>query len=188
MKLLAALSCAAVALLISSRSADAARVRIQIEPNDRLRYANLAVGESACTDVVDVDYSSIYLYGELEKLGEDVTFHRSAIAAENLGEFTTMRVPGLEGKTIGDVFVVMREAGCLPFYIGGAVRDQFLNRVPADADVQVDCPIEYFVEVCIANWGESNCRHGSHLAHVGNNKVVSGIWISAQRTPDFTSL
>lgn len=164
------LSYAAVALLTLSYSVSAARVKIQLEPN--FSYADLVSGESACTDVVDVERSSIDLYGNLEQLREYVTFHRSAIATENLAVFTTTRVPGLDGQTIGDVFEVMREAECLPFYIGGAVRDQFLNRVPSDADVEVDCSIDYFVEVCIANWGASNCRRGGHLAHVGNNTIV----------------
>lgn len=167
----AVLSCTAVVLLTLSHSVSAARVKIHLEPNFSRLYADKTSGESACTDVVGVERSSLDLYGDLEELGEIVTFHRSAIATENLAVFTTMRVPGLDGQTIEDVFEVMQSVGCLPFYIGGAVRDQFLNRVPSDADVEVDCPIDYFVEVCIENWGESNCRAGGGLAHVGNNNA-----------------
>lgn len=170
MTVLTVLGC--VTLLALSHSVTAARVRIHLESDFPSLYADQVSGESACTDVRDVDRSSIKLYGHLDKLGADVTFHKSNIASENLAVFSTLRVPGLGGLTIEDVFEVMRASECLPYYIGGAVRDQFLNRVPADADVEVDCPIDYFVKVCIKNWGESNCRHGSHLAHVGNNKIV----------------
>ncbi len=56
-----------------------------------------------------------------------------------------------------------------PFFFGGAVRDQFLGRSPNDADVEIDCPIETFFNVCISAYGEANCDQSSSrpLGHVG---------------------
>lgn len=81
-----------------------------------------------------------------------------------------MKVPGLKGQTVDDVFKVLQAGHCYPYYLGGSVRDQFLNRTPNDADVEVDCSMMQFTKVCVATWGEMNCHYteGKHVAHIGN--------------------
>ena len=131
---------------------------------------------TACDDFVEVERESLTLRGNLSMLAERVKFYRSQYATENLMFILPRSVPGLGDQTVGDVFNALRDAECYPLIIGGSVRDQFLGRTPRDVDVEVDCPIEELVEVCVATWGAHNCRRrpGSPLAHIGNETLGEG--------------
>ena len=49
------------------------------------------------------------------------------------------------------------------------MRDQFLERVPGDVDVEVDCDIFRVYNVCVSSWGEKNCQINTRTlrAHIG---------------------
>lgn len=155
-------------------AASALRVKIQLLASEYpALYAKHAIANGSCSDVVQVQRSSLTLYGNLKQLGPDVKFWRSKTARENLALFGTMKVPGLSGETVDEVFEALRKGNCYPYYIGGSVRDQFLNRTPNDADVEVDCSMAVFVKLCIEKWGETNCHYrvGKQVAHIGNTTV-----------------
>ena len=146
------------------------RIKIKLDPENLALYTRHYKRNGSCSDSVQIQRSNLTLYGNLKQLGNDVKFWRSAVAKDNLGLFGRMKVPGLKGQTVDDVFQVLRAGHCYPYYIGGSVRDQFLNRTPNDADVEVDCSMTQFVKVCIAKWGVINCQYtdGKHVAHIGN--------------------
>lgn len=166
--LLAVLTLGMLALTVSG-----VRVKIQLDIDYPALYATHASGNGSCSDMVQVHRSNLTLYGNLKQLGPDVKFWRSRIARENLALFGTMKVPGLKGGTVGQVFETLRKGNCYPYFLGGSVRDQFLNRTPNDADVEVDCSMALFVKLCVENWGKSNCHYttGKHVAHIGNATV-----------------
>ena len=177
MAVLHSLLWSAVCVLVlhgAGRGVDGARLKIQLHPDFPSLYARHLVGSnSSCSDVVAVKPSNVTLYGNLKDLGPDVKFWRSAIAREHLAVFERTKVPGLNGKTVGDVFAELRNGHCFPYFLGGSVRDQFLNRVPNDADVEVDCSMSDFAKLCIEKWGKSNCQYtpGKPVAHIGNATV-----------------
>lgn len=140
----------------------------------RMRRGTAAT--TACDDLEEVERDSLTLQGNLMMLHERVKFYRSQYATDNLMFILPRSVPGLGDQTVEDVFEVLRAAECFPLIIGGGVRDQFLGRTPRDVDVEVDCPIEKLVEVCIEAWGPHNCRRspGSPLAHIGNETLGDG--------------
>lgn len=168
------LVCILCALVLLSGEVSGVRVKIALDVDYPALYAQQAnKNNGSCSDVVEVHHSNVSLYGNLKELGPNVKFWRSRIARENLALFGAMKVPGLGGETVNQVFDALRKGNCYPYYIGGSVRDQFLNRTPNDADVEVDCSMPAFVKLCIEKWGESNCQHaaGRHVAHIGNTTV-----------------
>ena len=165
--------------LLSLLSVSALSLKISLQPDFTTLQQHLlgaAAENGSCTDAVPVDCSNLTLYGNLRNLGPHVKFWRSASARANLALFQSMRVPGLRGEetTVGDVFKVLRQGHCYPFFLGGSVRDQFLNRVPNDADVEVDCSMAAFLKLCMQKWGRGNCAGSvtGHVAHVGNTTAL----------------
>ena len=164
-----------VCLVLAVSQVQAARIKIQLTKESielyRAHIFKRQASGSACNDNMVVERSSLTLPGGLNRLDNRVTFYRSEIAKNNLDLFQNMLVPGLEGSTVRDVFLVLRNGGCLPFFYGGTVRDQYLNRTPKDADVEVDCSLDVFDRVCKAAWGHTNCRIGGIRGHVGNQAI-----------------
>ena len=161
-------------LALSHVEVDGVRVKVQLEDNFPALYtAKRAQTNSSCSDIVPVSHSKLTLYGNLKKLGTSVKFWRSNIARDNLALFSDMKVPGLKGETVEQVFDTLRRGNCYPYYIGGAVRDQFLNRTPNDADVEVDCSMAAFAKLCLEKWGKNNCHYVQNrpVAHIGNTTV-----------------
>lgn len=153
-------------------------VRLKIQLHKDYRMDKLLTSAGSCSDMTEVQRSSLTLYGRLNDLGPRVKFWKSSTASTDLRYLETIRVPGLSGgQTVGEVFDVLRKGGCLPFFIGGSVRDQFLDRTPNDADVEVDCSIVRLVQICTKNWGVYNCYNfpGSHVVHIGNTTVDRGL-------------
>lgn len=160
-------------ICVLALTASGIRVKIQLDIDYPILYAKHASGNGSCSDKVQVQRSNLTLYGNLKQLGSNVKFWRSHIAKENLALFGSMKVPGLNGETVGQVFEALRKGNCYPYFLGGSVRDQFLNRTPNDADVEVDCSMAVFVKLCIEKWGKNNCHHtaGKHVAHIGNSTL-----------------
>ncbi len=125
---------------------------------------------SSCQDLHEVDRSRLALYGHLNDLGDSVKFWSSAVVTKKMKHIENIKVAGLNGQTIGDIFEVLRQNGCYPFLYGGSVRDQILDQPPVDADIEVDCTLAELLRVCVDNWGEYNCKRypHSHIAHIGN--------------------
>lgn len=173
MSILASVSTILCLLSLHQDIVSGVRVKIPLHPTFHALYAQNLVTNGSCYDTVPVQRSNVTLYGNLNKLGPDVKFWRSATARANLAMFETMEVPGLSGETVGGIFSVLRKGHCYPFFLGGSVRDQFLNRVPNDADVEVDCSMATFLKLCVQKWGESNCQGNAtkHVAHIGNTTV-----------------
>lgn len=149
-------------------------VRLKIPLHKDFEVDKFPGSAGSCVDMSEVARSSLTLYGHLNELGPKVRFWKSSMATTNLKYFETMKVPGLSGRqTVGEVFDVLRKGDCFPFFLGGSVRDQFLDRTPNDADVEVDCSIVRFMQLCIENWGVYNCHSfpGSQVAHIGNTTV-----------------
>ncbi len=163
------ITCLACMLMVQ-QAAYAARIKISIPEGYSKEWHRMKRlgSQTSCDDVVEVARSSLILPGRLNVLDNRVKFWRSVSARNNLEVFQTMAVPGLGGTTVGEVFGVLRDASCFPFFFGGAVRDQFLGREPNDADVEVDCTKERLLEVCIQNWGSTNCQSTSSIVHIGN--------------------
>ena len=84
-------------------------------------------------------------------MNDRVRFFRSANAQIKLNNIQDMTVLGINA-TVKIVFKKLRDGGCLPFFMGGSVRDQFLNRDINDVDIQVDCTIERFLQICVREW------------------------------------
>ena len=164
-------------ICVLTLAASGVRVKIQLDKDYPALYAKHAAASGSCSDMVQVPRSHLRLYGNLTQLGTDVKFWRSHTAKVNLALFEHMKVPGLKGQTVAHVFAVLRKGKCYPYFLGGSVRDQFLNRTPNDADVEVDCSMAAFIKLCVAKWGESNCHYtaGNKVAHVGNSTVDPGL-------------
>lgn len=162
-----------ICVLAFTCTVSAVRVKIQLGGDYPTVYAKRATGNGSCSDMVQVQRSNLTLYGHLKQLGTDVKFWRSHTARDNLALFGDMKVPGLNGETVGQVFEALRKGNCYPYFLGGSVRDQFLNRTPNDADVEVDCSMAVFVKLCVEKWGKSNCHYtaGKHVAHIGNSTL-----------------
>lgn len=160
-------------ICVVTLTTSAVRVKIQLYKDHPTLYAKHATTEGSCSDMVQVPRSHLRLYGNLTHLGTDVKFWRSHSAKVNLALFEGMKVPGLKGATVGHVFRILQKGKCYPYFLGGSVRDQFLNRTPNDADVEVDCTMAAFVKLCLEKWGESNCHYaeGKKVAHIGNSTV-----------------
>lgn len=160
-------------LLLLAGDVDGVRVKIQLQSDNPSLYAKQLRTNGSCSDMIQVNRSSLTLYGNLKRLGKEVKFWKSDTATENLAVFESMKVPGLKGQTVAEVFNALRKGNCYPYFLGGSVRDQFLNRIPNDADVEVDCSMATFVKLCIEKWGMQNCQSspGSHVAHIGNTTV-----------------
>ena len=166
-----------ICLVLAVSQVQAARIKIQLTKESaelyRAHIFKRQASGGSCTDNMVVNRSSLTLPGRLNELDDRVTFYRSAMATSNLDMFQNMLVAGLGGLTVRDVFDVLRNNGCLPFFFGGAVRDQYLNKPPNDADVEIDCSIQTFYSVCMVAWGPTNCRIsvGRPVGHVGNETV-----------------
>ena len=136
-------------LVLAVSQVQAARIKIQLTKESaelyRAHIFKRQASGGSCTDNVVVDRSSLTLPGRLNELDDRVTFYRSEFAKDKLDLFQNMLVPGLEGSNVRDVFAVLRSGGCLPFFFGGTVRDQYLQRMPKDADVKVDCSLQTFL-------------------------------------------
>ena len=128
--------------------------------------------QSACIDITMINGSGLPEQ-ILNNTGFNTTrvrFYSSNSAKEYI--FThvfTRRVSGLKSQTVGDVFNTLLNEGCYPFFYGGAVRDQFLGKVPGDVDVEVDCDTFRVYNVCVSSWGEKNCQINTRTlrAHIG---------------------
>ena len=156
-------------LCMLAASVSGVRVKIQLANDFSFLNTQMVNGAGACSDKTVVLRNELTLYGNLKSLNKNqVKFWRSASAKKNLDHFGTMKVPGLKGTTVNQVFSVLRKGDCFPYYYGGAVRDQFLLRKPNDADVEVDCSLDDFLALCTKSWGKSNCVMGRHAAHIGN--------------------
>ena len=168
-----------VCLVLAVSQVQAARIKIQFTKESaelyRAHIFKRQASGGSCTDNVVVNRSSLTLPGRLNELDDRVTFYRSAMATSNLDVFQNILVAGLGGSTVRDVLGVLRNNGCLPFFYGGAVRDQYLNKPPNDADVEIDCSIQTFYSICMEAWGPTNCRIsvGRPVGHVGNETVES---------------
>ena len=179
MKVSLAASLWAFALAVSCFSS-VLGARLKIRLHKDFKMDQLLVAPAPCHNLTEVDRSSLTLYGHLSDLSPTVRFWKSYEASSHLKYFETMIVPGLRGaNTIADVFNVLRNGSCLPFLLGGAVRDQFLQRTPNDADVEVDCSMARLMQICLKNWGKNNCYNhpGSRVAHIGNTTVDKNLEI-----------
>ena len=160
--------------LLASCFRDVMSVRLKIQLHKDFQVDKLLVSSGPCSDLTEVNRSSLTLYGSLKDLGPRVKFWKSSKATSNLKYFEKMEVPGLNGgQTVGMVFQILRKGDCLPFFLGGAVRDQLLDRQPNDADVEVDCSMGRLMQICTENWGVYNCYNnpGSHVVHIGNDSL-----------------
>lgn len=130
--------------------------------------------ETACSDATPVGRSSLVLPGMLNNLNNRVTFFRSKIATDNVNnflDFTNVPLVNFPNPTLREVLQLLANNSCFPFLFGGSVRDQFLGRIPKDADVQIDCPIETFFNVCVSAYGKINCGGASLVGHIGINRL-----------------
>ena len=82
-----------------------------------------------------------------------------------------LEVPGLKRLSIQHVLDHLELKGCLSFPFGGCVRDQFLEALPGDLDMETNCDRKYFNGICVARYGEENCESGIYLARA---KVYQG--------------
>ena len=171
--------CSITSCFLFTTVVDGARVKIVFHKADLKGYrsrvrravAVAGAGETACDDRRLIDLSGLTSPGgPFAGVNERVKFYSSPIADAGFQIFQRLQVPGLNGSNLADVLQVLREENCNGFFIGGAVRDQFLGRTPRDADIDVNCTIGELVEICVRHWGQSNCRGsaGSPVAHIGN--------------------
>ena len=167
-----------VCLVLAVSYVQAARVKLQLTKESaelyRAHIFKRQTNGGSCDDNMVVERTSLTLPGRLNDLDPRVKFYRSATVTSNLDVFQNMLVPGLEGLTVRDVLTVLRNESCATFFFGGAVRDQYLNKQPDDADILVDCSIDRFYNVCVQAWGPSNCQTTvsfTNVGHVGNETV-----------------
>ena len=166
-----------VCLVLAVSQVQAARIKIQLTKESaelyRAHIFKRQASGGSCDDNMVVERSSLTLPGGLNELDARVTFYRSAMATSNLDMFQDILVPGLGGSTVRDVLIVLRNQSCPTFFFGGAVRDQYLNKPPNDADIEIDCSIDHFYNVCVEAWGASNCRISVSrpVGHIGNETI-----------------
>ena len=99
---------------------------------------------------------------------------RSTFADEGLQKLFRLKVPGLNGVTIQDVFDTLIENDCLSFPYGGSVRDQFLATMPADLDMESNCDATQLNDICEQNW-ESACEISKNgIVHIGDEEAIDG--------------
>ena len=102
---------------------------------------------------------------------------RSVTATAGINKFYTLKVPGLNGQTINEVLDVLRNNGCLSFPYGGPIRDQFLGAPPVDLDMQTNCDADTMYNICVGEWGVSNCPRSSptsRIVHIGSSEATDG--------------
>ena len=138
-------------------------------------------GVTACEDSVEVDKSTLSYpepFQNEEKIWErdHVKAIRSAAVTAGINALYQVEVAGLGGKTVGDVLNTMREKGCMSFVIGGSVRDQFLGRIPRDADVDFSCSAKEIFDACSEAYHECNCDYSPPKPVVGiGNELAPGV-------------
>ncbi len=151
----------------------AVRVKIHLntEKYDEHVFKRLTTN-TACSDATQVNRDSLNLPGMLNNLNDRVVFFRSTIAMDNFNSFldlTQVPLVNVPFTTLRQVLELLASNTCYPFFFGGSVRDQFLGRTPNDADIEIDCPIETFFNVCVSAYSEPNCGRASSrpVGHVG---------------------
>ena len=136
---------------------DSLRITVQIEESSMLQYkyrhfTKRQAATNACNDYQEVERRDLTLPGGLNDLDNRVKFFRSAYAEMELNNIQdTMQVIDIDAN-VRTVFNKLREGGCLPFFMGGSVRDQFLGKTINDVDIQVDCTIDQFLQICQTEW------------------------------------
>ena len=137
---------------------DCFRLMIQVDEESMSRYKKhftkrqVDPVQQACDNRKEVRREDLTLPGGLNRLSDRVKFFNSSIATANLNEIQDMmQVFGISDN-VRTVFNKLREGGCLPFFMGGSVRDQFLNRMINDIDIQIDCTFDTFLEICDREW------------------------------------
>ena len=159
---------------------DGARIKIHLAADSALYSATLGrlwprqVPQSACSDRTRQDGSGLppeILNNPEFNSDNIVQFYSSATAKEYIDTHVfTRKVSGLpSGQTVRDVFNMLFNESCYPFFFGGLVRDQFLGRMPGDVDVEVNCDVSAVYQTCVTNWGRENCvlNSGTNRAHIG---------------------
>ena len=107
------------------------------------------------------------------KKKEDTTVYTSEKATEGMLKLYALKVPGLKGKTINNVLKYLEDNKCLSFAYGGSIRDQFLDAVPNDLDMETTCKVDVLEELCVKAYGKDNCHRGNQM-HIGDLKQNDG--------------
>ena len=105
-----------------------------------------------------------------------------------LEDMFKLTVPGLKGVTIKDVLDHLESEKCLSFPYGGCIRDQFLQKLPGDLDMETNCDRELFNDICMKQWGARNCNAGGMAAHIGSKKDHNDLGNTDIIDCQFTSL
>ena len=135
---------------------DSLKITVQIEESSMLQYKYRHFTKrqaiSACDDKEEVGRGDFTMPEVLNQLNDRVKFFRSAYAKMKLDDIQDMMLVIDIGTNVRTVFNKLREGGCLPFFMGGSVRDQFLGKLINDVDIQVDCTIDRFLQICQREW------------------------------------
>ena len=158
------------------------RIRRELD-DSRSSYAVVKRADGACTDYAKVDDTKNLTYPSgFENLtkpwevNSKTTVARSPTVTTGIKKFFIFKVPGLVGVTIEGVLNTLEQHGCLSFPYGGSVRDQFLNAIPNDLDMETNCDNETILRICKDAWGEENCDGSktSGIVHIGNITIGGG--------------
>ena len=94
--------------------------------------------------------------------------YSSPEVTKRMEDMFRLKVPGLRGVTIKQVLDHLQEKKCLSFPYGGCIRDQFLQKLPGDLDMETNCDHKLFNQICVAKWGAPNCKSGGMAEHIGS--------------------
>ena len=169
-------------LLAVSQVALSVRFKIAISQDDgEAFHQRLTKRSTPCGDKKLIKSDGLNYPKGFENVGKKpwvdnkrATVYTSAKATEGINLLYSFKVPGLGTTTIADVLQYLQDQGCLSFPYGGCVRDQFLQKVPADLDMETNCDADSFYEKCVKKWGKKNCPRNpinSPIVHVGDPAI-----------------
>ena len=148
---------AAVSIEIFAVEGTKVKIYISHEAVDLTKLSERQASSSACDDKVLVPRSNASLTGRLVSLNSRVLFYQSVYVRQSIDRFIRdATVPGTQTTAFG-VLQALKDGGCPVYIFGGAIRDQFLGKMPNDVDTEVDCNVSTIVRICRERWGAAAC-------------------------------
>ncbi|XP_062515810.1 uncharacterized protein LOC134191228 [Corticium candelabrum] len=181
-------TCLLLSLFATRSESHLIKIALPTIPEQTVRGArHIARRETeACTNYVEVSINSLTIPTGFENImapwtnnNLNVKAYRSSTVSQGIDQILRLKVPGLGGSTVGDVFQHLKDNGpCWILPYGGVVRDIFLGRPPNDVDAEISCPASHVRTLCLQKWGSSNCQgtSDSSITYIGSQtaKVSTG--------------
>lgn len=99
---------------------------------------------------------------------------KSPTVEAHLNKILSLQVAGLK-ISFAQVFEIMAAGGCIPYVLGGEVRDSLLNLDSLDTDIAFTCQADDVAEIAKANGWEYSHHPGSTYISIGSASHEAGL-------------